>query len=131
MLKLLRKFVVLLPFLAAASALAAGTAATIPFDAAKFDALNQAGKPILVAIHADWCPTCKAQEPIVSELLKAPELAKVSTFRVDFDAQKDVVKRFKTQYQSTLIVFKGGKEVGRSTGDTRKESIAALLHKAI
>lgn len=130
MLKLLRKFVVLLPFLAAASALAADTAAT-PFDAAKFDALNQAGKPILVAIHADWCPTCKAQEPIVSELLKAPELAKLTAFRVDFDAQKDAVKRFKTQYQSTLIVFKGGKEVGRSTGDTRKESIAALLHKAI
>lgn len=130
MLKLLRKFLVLLPFLAAASALAADTAAT-PFDTAKFDALNQAGKPILVAIHADWCPTCKAQEPIVSELLKAPELARLTAFRVDFDAQKDAVKRFKAQYQSTLVVFKGGKEVGRSTGDTRKESIAALLHKAI
>ena len=129
MLKLLRKLAVLLPFLAA-SALAADSAATV-FDAAKFDALNQAGKPILVAIHADWCPTCKAQEPLVAALLKAPELAGITEFRVDFDAQKDAVKRFKTPYQSTLIVFKGGKEVGRSTGDTRKESIAALLHKAI
>ena len=33
--------------------------------------------------------------------------------------------------QSTLIVFKGGKEVGRSTGDTSKDSIAALLQKTL
>jgi thioredoxin 1 len=33
--------------------------------------------------------------------------------------------------QSTLIVFKGEKEVGRSVGDTNANSIAALLGKAI
>lgn len=117
----------LLPFLAAGAALAGGA----PYDAAKFDALNAEGKPILIAVHADWCPTCKAQEPILSELLKTPELQGITPFRVDFDGQKDAVKRFKAQYQSTLIVFKGGKEAGRSTGDTRKESIAALLKQAL
>lgn len=106
-------------------------AADTPFDAAKFDTLNKEGKSILVAVHADWCPTCKAQEPIVSDLLKSPEMSGITSFRVDFDNQKDAVKRFKAQYQSTLIVFKGGKEVGRSTGDTKKESITALLKKAI
>jgi hypothetical protein len=33
--------------------------------------------------------------------------------------------------QSTLIVFRGSEERGRSTGDTNRESIAALLGKAI
>lgn len=111
----------------------AGTAlaADTPFETAKFDALNKEGKPVLVAIHADWCPTCKAQDPIVSELLKTPELQGITALRVDFDKQKDAVKRFKVQYQSTLIVFKAGKEVGRSTGDTKKDGIAALLKKAL
>ncbi|MBI4757151.1 MAG: thioredoxin family protein [Betaproteobacteria bacterium] len=126
MLRLLRSFA----FLALVAA-GAASAADAPFDAARFDALNNAGKPVLVAIHADWCPTCKAQEPIVHELLNTPELRGVTALRVDFDSQKDAVRRFRAQYQSTLIVFKGGKEVGRSTGDTRKESIAALLKKAI
>ena len=126
MFKLLRAFLVL-PFLAAGIA----GAAEAPFDTASFDALNKAGRPILVAVHADWCPTCKAQEPIVGELLKTPELSPITALRVDFDRQTDVLKRFRVQYQSTLIVFKGGKEVGRSTGDTRKEGIAALLKKAI
>lgn len=126
MLKLFRTLV-LLPFFAAGLSLAAD----IPFDTAKFDAMNKEGKPILVSIHADWCPTCRAQEPIVSELLTTPELRGITALRVDFDAQKDAVRRFKAQYQSTLIVFKGGKEVGRSTGDTNKNSIAALLKKAL
>ncbi len=127
MFKLLRALVLLLPFLTTGSSFAADTA----FDAARFDALNKQGKPILVAIHADWCPTCRAQAPIVSGLLKTPELKEITAFRVDFDDQKDAVRRFRASTQSTLIVFKGGKEVGRSIGDTRQEGIAALLRKAI
>ncbi len=119
---------ILLPLLAAGTA---ALASAQKFDQAVFDALQQQGKPTLVMVHADWCPTCKAQEPIIGELLKTPELQSITALRVDFDKQKTVVKAFKVQYQSTLIVFKGGKEVGRSTGDTRKDSIAALLRKAI
>ncbi|MCF8198424.1 MAG: thioredoxin family protein [Sulfuritalea sp.] len=127
MFKPLRAFVFLLSFLSAGTSLAADT----PFDAVQFDALNKQGKPILVAIHADWCPTCRAQAPIISDLLKSSELKSITAFRVDFDDQKDAVRRFRASTQSTLIVFKGGKEVGRSIGDTRQEGIAALLRKAI
>ena len=115
------------------SLLAVGTAwaGDAAFDAATFDALLKQGKPILINVHADWCPTCKAQEPIVAELLATPELQGITPLRVDFDSQKDVRKRFKAPYQSTLIVFKGGKEVGRSTGETDKQRIAALLRRAL
>lgn len=127
MIKYIRALI-LLPFIFfAGHVLALDTA----FDSAKFDALQKEGRPILITIHADWCPTCKAQAPILSELLKTPELQKITALRVDFDGQKDVVKGFKATMQSTIIVFKGGTEVGRSVGDTKKESIAALLKKAI
>ena len=51
--------------------------------------------------------------------------------RVDFDAQKPIVQGFGVQKQSTLIVFKGDKEVGRSTGETKADPIEALLAKGI
>jgi thiol-disulfide isomerase/thioredoxin len=117
----------LLSFFVAGQTLAADT----PFDAANFEALQKAGKPVLVAIHADWCPTCKAQKPILAELLQTPQLQGIKALRVDFDKQKDAVRSFKATMQSTLIVFKGGSEVGRSVGDTSKDSIAALLKKTI
>lgn len=121
----------IIPVIAGLFFAAAAWAAGKPFDRAGFEAAQAAGKPILVEVHADWCPTCRAQEPIISELLREPKHAGFVVLRVDFDNQKDVVKRFRAQYQSTLIVFNGKKEVARSTGETRKDAIAAQLAKAL
>ncbi len=111
-------------------AVTAHAAETKPFDQATFQALQAAGKPILIDVYADWCPTCKAQEPIVSELLTRLQFAGYTRLKVNFDTQKDVRRIFGVSQQSTFIVFRGGKELGRSTGDTRRESIALLLGKA-
>jgi len=101
------------------------------FDKATFDSLQKAGKPTLVVVHADWCPTCRAQEPVLTSLLQKPDLAKLTALEVDFDGQRDVVHSFRATQQSTLIVFKGGAEVGRSVGDTSPAGIEALLKKAL
>jgi thioredoxin 1 len=101
------------------------------FDAKAFDDAQKAGKPILVAIHASWCPTCKAQAPILSELRADPKFKDLVYFVIDFDSQKDLVNRFGARMQSTLIVFKGAKEEGRSVGDTNRASIYALVGKSV
>lgn len=101
------------------------------FSQAAFDAAMKAGKPVLIDVSAPWCPTCKAQAPILSELAKQPRFKNLVVFNVDFDSQKDALRGFKAQRQSTLIVFKGGAEMGRSVGDTNKASIEALLARAI
>ena len=103
----------------------------VPFSAEAFKAAQDQGNPILVEIHADWCPTCKAQNPILEKLTADPKFEDLKIFRVDFDAMKPVVKEFGAQMQSTLIVFKGAREQGRSVGDTREASIAALLDQSL
>lgn len=115
--------------LAIAPAFAAPAAA--PFTQAAFEAAQKSGKSILVEIHADWCPTCKTQAPIISQLRDEPKFKDFVVFRVDYDGQKDVVKQFGARSQSTLITFKGTAEAGRSVGDTNKASITGLLAKAI
>lgn len=101
------------------------------FDPAAFAVAQNAGKPIFVAIHASWCPTCKAQRPILSELMAEPKFKDLVYFVVDFDSQKDAVKYFGARMQSTLIAFKGATETGRSVGDTERSSITALLNKTL
>ena len=115
-----------LPLLGTVPALAAEPVA---FTEDAFKAALDSGKPILVAIHASWCPTCKAQKPILDGLLNG-RFSDMVAFRVDFDDQKDVVRQFGAQMQSTLIVFAKGAEVGRSVGDTNPTSIEALLAKS-
>ncbi len=107
-------------------------AANIPaFTSAAFKAAQSAGKSILISIHADWCPTCRAQAPIIESLLQTPKFKDIVILRVDFDGQVDVVRAFGAQSQSTLITFKGPNEMSRSVGDTDPASIEALLATAI
>jgi thioredoxin 1 len=110
-------------------AFAAQAAETQDYNAKAFAAAQAAGKPILVEIHASWCPTCKAQLPILGALEKQDKFKNLVVFRVDFDSQKDAVRAFGARVQSTLITFKGTTETGRSVGDTNAASIASLLDK--
>jgi len=101
------------------------------FNQARFDQMLNEGKPVLVVIHADWCTTCRAQEILLKDLLKTPPYNKLQVLRVDFDKQKEIMHAFKVQERSTLIVFKNGKEIERSTADTDKDNVALMLRKAL
>jgi thioredoxin 1 len=104
---------------------------TRTFDQKAFAEAQKAGKPIFVGVHASWCPTCKAQDPILGALMSAPKFKDLVYFVIDFDGQKDAVRAFGVRTQSTLIAFKGDKETGRSVGDTNRASIGALLDKTL
>jgi thioredoxin 1 len=84
-----------------------------------------------VHVFAPWCPTCRAQEPTVRRVEADPKFADVVMFRVDFDSQKSALRTLKANRQSTIIIFKGDKEVGRSVGVTDPGAISALLAKAL
>jgi thioredoxin 1 len=96
-----------------------------------FTAAQAAGKPILLHITAPWCPTCRAQKPILSKIESEPKFKNLVVLNIDFDSSKGLLRKLRVAQQSTLIVYKGKQEVGRSTGDTNPDSIAALLGKAI
>ena len=102
-----------------------------PFSAQAFEAAQAADRPILVDVTASWCPTCRTQKPILARLLADPRFADMAAFEVDYDRQKDVVRRFEARMQSTLIVFRGRDELGRSVGDTNPASIMSLLEMTL
>jgi thioredoxin 1 len=125
---------VVLAGMAAAASLTYGSALAAeeqPFTPELFQAAQDQHKSILIDIYASWCPTCRAQKPILSALLAKPRFKDLTVLRVDFDNQKNDVRNFGANVQSTLIVFKGREEVGRSIGQTKPDALAALLDKAI
>ena len=102
-----------------------------PFSQQEFDQLTHEGKPVVLDISASWCPTCKAQKPIIEGLMKQPAYKDVTLLAIDFDSAKPVLKKFKVSMQSTLVGFKGEKEVGRSVGDTTPEGLEGLIKKTV
>jgi thioredoxin 1 len=100
------------------------------YDAAAFQAAQTAGKPIMVEVTAPWCSVCTRQKPIIADLMKTAELSDLIVFTIDFDSQKDLLRQFNVQKQSTLIVFNGKTEKARSTGVTNAAEIRSLLMKS-
>ncbi len=101
------------------------------FSQAEFDQLTRAGKPVVVDVSATWCPTCKAQKPIVDKLMQQPAYKDVTLLTVDFDKEKPTLRTFKVGMQSTLVAFKGTKEVARSVGDTTEAGLEGLFKKTL
>jgi len=102
-----------------------------PYSRARLDALNQVGQPVLVAVHADWCGTCRVQDRVLGDLLGSNKYTAIKVLRVDYDQQRAAVQSFGVRYQSTLILFKSGKEVARSVAETDPALIAKLLDRAL
>ncbi len=102
-----------------------------PFTEDAFLAAQKAGKPILIDTYATWCDVCARQAPILERLRGEAKYKDLVTFKVNFDTQKDVMRRFNARVQSTLICFHGSKEVGRSIGETQPEWIDDMLEKTL
>lgn len=121
----------LFAFFASVAFSLAAAAATAPFDQAAFDKAVAAGQPVIVQFHADWCPTCKTQTPLVAQAMSDPKMKSVTLFVADFDKEKALKQALKVSTQSTFVVFKGGKEVSRSSGETTQAAISATFAKAL
>lgn len=98
-----------------------------PYSDAKFDALTKAGKSVVLDVHADWCPTCQRQQPVLKQLVSTPKYQDINVLVVNFDEQTDARRRFRVAQQSTLVMFKGNTEKTRATGITDAAQIGALL----
>ncbi|MGA2780095.1 MAG: thioredoxin family protein [Steroidobacteraceae bacterium] len=84
-----------------------------------------------MVFHADWCPTCRAQAPVLKRLTETPEFKSVTLYIANFDTENALKKSLGVTKQSTIVVFKNGREAARSTGDTQQDNLAAILRHAI
>jgi thioredoxin 1 len=107
------------------------TFAAEKFEKSVFDKLIADGKPVVVDFYAPWCPTCKTQEVILKELAADPTLKSIVVLRADYDYDSEAKRALRVNRQSTFVVFKGGKEVARSTGQTNRQRIVDLFKQAL
>ncbi len=101
-----------------------------PVTMAAYQSAAAANKPIIFYVHADWCPVCAKQLPILEKLMKDAAFADYVVLVVDFDKNKPAMQMLHVEQQSTFVVNHGAKEVGRATGIVDEAAIRALFMKA-
>jgi len=114
-----------------AAAGGAQAAERAPWTDAAFAAAQAAGRPLIVEVTAPWCPTCRAQAPHVAAALADPAMASALLLTVDFDTQKEALRRLGVRQQSTIIAFNGAQERGRIVGVTDGGQIRELIRRAV
>ncbi len=101
------------------------------YDAAEFTMAQNKGKTIVVDIYADWCPTCRAQAPILEELRQQQQSDDVLFVKVNFDEEKAFLRTHRVPRQSTVLVFNGTSEVVRSIAQTNRTRLRSVVLGAL
>ena len=102
-----------------------------PYTPAALAAAQAKGRPILVEVKAWWCPVCASQGRTIKETTAAAQYNNLLILSIDFDAQKAEWKALGVQKQSTLIGYRGARELGRVIYTTDKAQINTLLARTI
>lgn len=103
----------------------------IDYTPGNAEAAINAGQTVFVDFGADWCSTCRSQERTINALRQANPAydAAITFYRVDWDdyGNGDLSRSLNVPRRSTLVMFRGGVEVGRIVAGTREADIRALL----
>ena len=105
------------------------------FNKELFDKAQSDGKIVVVSSWVKYCSSCASQMKV---LQKAKNIGELSDIKFDdieyfsFDVtNKEIADLFDVQYQTTLLIFKGNKEVYRSIGETTENLIYEALKASI
>lgn len=100
-----------------------------PYSPETLAAKQKAGEAVALHFHADWCPTCRAQEKVFNGW-KGDAAVPGTLLIVNYDKERELKRQLGVRTQSTVIVYKGSKETGRLAGETDPAPLRAVLDSA-
>ena len=99
------------------------------FSLSSLEKAKAVGKTIVVNSYEPWCWSCRKQDKV---LLGAKEEFKDVVFLTYQQGKnKDIAEALNVSVRTTIVVFKGKKEVARIIGQTGKTEIYSAIKKGI
>lgn len=92
--------------------------------------LAAAPEPVLVDLWAPWCGPCRAIAPVLEDLARR-RAGRLRVAKVNVDAAPGVSARLGVQGIPTMVLFRGGQEVGRQVGALPGAALERWLDDAL
>ena len=129
----MKKILVSLVLLFSISANSMGKETT--FNQDLFNRALSNGKVVVVSSWIKYCSSCASQMKVLNKAKKEGKLSDIEFSNIEyfvFDVtNKEIANLFDIQYQTTLLIFKGSKEVYRSIGETTEDLIYEAIKASI
>lgn len=93
------------------------------------DAINSANV-VLVEFFASWCPHCQRMMPIVAEVKKILG-SRAEVIQLDIDQNQEAANEADVEGVPTFILYKGGKEMWRQSGEMPGDEIVKHVESAL
>ena len=126
-----RRSILLVRAAAVFAAIAPARAFTFqPYDGDAVSKAIKSGKPVNVRVYALSRLRRHAQGAILFGLEGDTKYDAISFFRIDYDRQKEVVAALACP-RSTLIAYKGGKEIARMSWGVMQDGVVKVLQAVL
>lgn len=92
----------------------------------KFNDVINSGQLVLVDFFATWCQPCKMMHPIL-EQVKSVLSNRIRIIKVDVDKNDITASQYRIQSVPTLMLFRNGEVLWRTSGVVEKTELLAAL----
>ena len=91
-----------------------------------FNDVISSDRLVLVDFFATWCQPCKMMHPVL-EQVKSTLGEHIRIIKVDVDKYTDTATRFQVQSVPTLMLFRRGKVLWRSSGAMSRTDLLVTI----
>lgn len=95
-----------------------------------FQKIISGEKPVLIDFYATWCGPCKTQMPILEQLYNEVS-DRVRIIKIDVDKNQSIAQQYQVRGVPTLMLFKKGKMVWRTSGVQSKQQLLDMLAEKV
>ena len=95
----------------------------------EFEELIGSGKITVCDFSASWCGPCRMLAPILEDVSDKYK-GKYFFYNIDVDSADEIATKYNVQAVPTVIVFKNGKEIDRTSGYQSFEEIERFINNA-